>query len=278
MSAVGTAGGAGTVVNAMATGRGCAFGLRLRVEARVRPDERWSVFSGGRRLALSRARLAFEAARRVPAGGRTPGPLRIDIRSEIPPERGLKSSSAIAVAVIRACLRHQGRRWSAGRILEAAAEAGLASGTSLTGAFDDAAACLLGGVVVTDNTRRQIVRRFNLPSRLSALVHVPKRRLPTAQVRGTRFDGVRPIVDEAWNLARRGEIRDAMLLNTTAYAPLFGHRARFTLDALAAGAFSAGLSGKGPAEIALGTPAVLRTLRGRYPRARLVPLRPGGPS
>lgn len=276
MIAPGTAGGAGTVVNAMATGRGCAFGMRLRVAARVRPDSRWSVLDNGRRLPPAPARLAIEAARRAMAGQGKSIPLRIEVRSEIPQERGLKASSAVAVAVIRAGLRLQGKRWTDQRILEGAAEAGLASGTSLTGAFDDAAACLLGGVVVTDNRRRRIVRRFNLPPRLAALVHVPARRLATAQVRGTRFDAVRPLVEEAWNLARRGEIRDAMLLNTTAYAPLFGHRARFTLDALAHGAWSAGLSGKGPAEIALGTPDVLRALRRRYPRARLVPLRPGG--
>ena len=276
MTGTGRSGGAGTIVNAMATGRGAAFGLGFLVEARVRPADAWSVFSHGRRLPPAQSQLALRAARLVQGRSAHAGPWRIDVTSDIPPERGLKSSSAVAIAVVRAALDELGHAWGPTSILRAAAQANLDAGVSLTGAYDDAAACLLGGVCLTDNGARRLVRRTRLPAGLEALVHIPPRRLPTRAVKGTDFSTIRPFVDQAWRLARQGDLRAAMALNTTAYAPLFGHTPRFTVAALDEGAWAAGLSGKGPAEVALGTPPTIRSLRRRFPRARRVPLRNRG--
>ena len=268
MTGIGQAAGAGTIVNAMATGRGVAFGLDLSVVVTVAPAKRWSVVSAGKRLGPRAALLAIESARRV-----TTTPLRIEVTTNIPPERGLKSSSAVSVATIRACLNHTRRRWTDAKILSAAADAGLRSGTSLTGAYDDAAACLLGGIVFTDNRKRRLTARRPLPRGLVALVHLGAHRLPTARVKGTDFEPVRAIVHDAERLARAGDMRSAMLLNTAAYAPLFRHDARFTFAMLHAGAYAAGLSGKGPAEIALLTPRQAAHLRRRWPNSLIVRVR-----
>jgi len=276
VTGVGRAGGAGTIVNAMATGRGAAFGLGFLVEARVQPARTWSVHAQGRRLGTPEDRLARAAARLVQARAAPDERWRIDVASDIPPERGLKSSSAVAVAVVRAALDEVGLAWRPASILRAAAQSNLDAGVSVTGAYDDAAACLLGGVCLTDNRRRRLLQRTRLPRGLHALVRIPRQRLPTRAVRSTDFSSIRPFIDEAWRLARRDDIRAAMILNTTAYAPMFGHTPAFTIRALELGAWAAGLSGKGPAEVALATPSVLRRLETAFPEARRVSLRNGG--
>lgn len=273
MTGVGTVGGAATIVNAFATGQGAAFGLGYRVEARVEAARAFSVWNGKQRLSPRESRLAIETARRALGACGQRGPVRILITSDIPPKKGLKSSSAVSVAVARACADHAGRRLTDKMILTIAADAGLATKTSLTGAYDDAAACLLGGVVLTDNPRRRLVRRDQLPGDLVALVHTPKTSLATGSLRRSAFHALAPGIRDAWTLASEGRYRDAMLMNTLAYAPLLGHMPTFTFRALPLGAYAAGLSGKGPAEVALVHRDDLRRFKTLRRISHLMPLR-----
>jgi shikimate kinase len=261
----------------MATGRGAAFGLAFHVTAHVEDARRWRVAAKGRALPPGQGRLALRCARLAQLELGVQGPLAIDIASDIPPRRGLKSSSAVSVAVVRAVMDHQKAPLSNQRILEIASQAGQESGTSLTGAFDDAAACLLGGVVLTDNRRRKILKVDCLPPGLGALVRIPHQTLATAALRQTRFEKIAGLVDEAWTQARAGRYPVAMALNSLAYARILGHSLQFTMDALEQGAWAAGLSGKGPAEVALVRGGARGRTQARYPGARPVPLRgPGG--
>lgn len=276
MSATGTAGGAGTLVNAMATGKGAAFGLGFHVKAHIDGSPSWTVTSNGEEFSPAASKLAIESARQVCLTTRDRKPHHIDVDSDIPPERGLKSSSAVSVAVIQATLAAHDLTWPSSRILKSAARAGLRSGTSVTGAYDDASACLLGGAVVTDNRRFKIVKKGELPRNIAALVHVPETRLPTSAVRKVDFSSVRTVVREAWEHARSGEYDKAMIINSAAYAGILGHETKFTFEALREGAWAAGLSGKGPAEIALGPRRTLEQIRTSYPSSFVVPLRRGG--
>ncbi len=276
MNGLGTSGGAGTVINAFATGRGAAFGLGLHVRARVEPARAWSVHAGRRRLPPQEARLGIETARAFAAEAGTRGPFQIWVESDIPAKKGLKSSSAVGVAVARAVLAQAEARVSAARLLRLVADAAVRSGTSLTGAMDDAAACLLGGVVFADNLHRRILKRRRLPLGLHALLHIPPRTLATGSLDRKAFLPVAPMIEEAWDLALRGRLQDAMLLNTFAYAPIVRVRPAFTLRALTHGAYAAGLSGKGPAEVALVHDDDLHRFRRLFPRARIVPVNAGG--
>lgn len=277
MTGVGTAGGAATIINAFATGKGAAFGLTERVTARVTPARAFSVWNGQRRLAPSEARLALETVRVVQAALGTPrSPLRVDVRSPIPTKRGLKSSSAVGVAVARAVLDHAKENLDARRLLPLVADAALRSKTSLTGAYDDAAACLLGGVVFTDNDERRLLRVDVLPSSLVALVHVPSQSRATGDLDRRKFRGLKDLLDEAWRLALKGNYKDSMLVNTLAYAPLLGVHPVFTLRAIERGAYAAGLSGKGPAEVALVHPDVLHRFHDAGRETRVVELNHGG--
>lgn len=272
MTGVGTSGGAASAINAFATGRGAAFGLALDVACLADEADTWQVYAGRQRLSPTEARLAMTTAKTFGADR----PLRLRIRSDIPAKKGLKSSSAVAVAVGRAVMDLHQKTMSTQRILSRVAKASLDSKTSLTGAFDDAAACLLGGLVLCDNLKRRILRRLPLPSRHVAALHIPSRTLETGALDRATFRPIAPLVEAAWRTLERGHLREAMLANTFAYAPLLGHKPRFTLQALALGATAAGLSGKGPAEVALVPRDLMRRFQKAHPRLRFVPL--GGPA
>src|SRR5581483_1167165 len=109
MTGTGRCGGAATVVNAFATGRGAAFGLAFEVSAHVDAAKTWSVRSNGQRLKASEAKLAVATAKLVQEACGAHEALAIDVRSNIPPKKGLKSSSAVSVAVAQATLAHYGK-------------------------------------------------------------------------------------------------------------------------------------------------------------------------
>lgn len=276
MTSTGSAGGAATVVNAFATGRGVAFGIKARVRATVDEAKTWSVYSRGRKLSLPEAGLAKTTALYVQRRLHEKAPLRVDVDSEIPAKKGLKSSSAVAVAVARAVLRHYDRPLPDSVVLKAVAEASRKSRTSLTGAIDDAAACMLGGLVFTNNDADRLVEVRPMPDDLVALVHVPRASTATGSLKRSTFRDLAPLVAEAYRLARGGNIQDAMLVNTLAYAPRLNLVPRFTLKALDAGAWAAGLTGKGPAEFALVPKDELTEFRTLTRGTRRYDVDPGG--
>ena len=90
--------GAATIVNAIATGKGAAFGITLETDAVVELEEgRGEILlrdsSEGQELAAGCVRAV---AARVDPDKRFRG--EVHVRSEIPISRGLKSSSAVSKA------------------------------------------------------------------------------------------------------------------------------------------------------------------------------------
>ncbi len=99
--------GAGTIVNAIAAGRGVAFGLALRASATA--ERRPEAF--GVRVDVADGvdpALALGAARMTRHQSGFGAGLAISVDSEIPISRGLKSSSAVANAVVLASARAVG--------------------------------------------------------------------------------------------------------------------------------------------------------------------------
>lgn len=204
---------------------------------------------------------------------------RVETTSTVPPSCGLKSSSAAANAVCLAANHafhlYEGRALSRGDVLAAAIEAALDAGVTITGAFDDASASLDGGVVVTDNRERLVLHREAVDESMRAVILVPAHKTPTASVRDLPYARFAPIAVQAHALARKGQWLDAMTLNGLAAASLYDSPARWTRDALAAGALGAGLSGTGPAFAAVcradATKDVERALQAQAPSgARLL--------
>jgi shikimate kinase len=179
---------------------------------------------------------------------------KVTTRSQVPIAVGLSSSSAAANAAVLATFAAAGKKPSAKTVLELGVDAALEAGVTITGAFDDASASFLGGGVVTDNLKRKILRRFEVDSKLRVLIHVPPKKLYTGKIDAKGIKKLANFVDVAHKLALSGDVLSALTMNGLIYSRALGHDPTVAIDALKAGAIAAGLTGKGPAVVAIVEP------------------------
>lgn len=243
-----------TVVNAMATGRGAAFGVELRLRAEVELDPTSTRVRGevlGHRESPKLVELCVRKVLRK--YGKRCG-ARVRTYSEIPVAVGLSSSSAAANAAVLATMASLGVKPDWREVLRLGIEASFEAGVTLTGAFDDAAASLLGCGVVTDNLRRKILRKFELQPSYQVVIFVPPSKLYTSSVSPSTFADIADLVRIAHRQALLGNIFGAMTLNGLLYSHALKQDQTIALEALSRGAVAAGLTGKGPAVAAIARP------------------------
>jgi len=248
------ANGAISVVNAIITGHaGASLGIALRTEAKVTlledVPEVEVIINGDEAEDATLARLVLKGV--VSRLGEPDWGGRVETTSEIPASRGLKSSSAaanaIALATNHAFQLYDGESLSRSDLLACAIEAALDAGVTITGAFDDASASMLGGLCVTDNKARKLLHREDADESLRVILLVPASKTPTLSVKDLPYAPFAPLALQAHALARTGKWRDALTLNGLVAGALYGVPPAWTRDALASGAQCAGVSGTGPA-------------------------------
>ena len=246
MSAEAAAFGAVTIVNAIATGKGAAFGIDLWTKARVKLTNDGAIETRilddnkeGTMLAERCVRGVFEHFGTSKLGA------KVETNSNIPIARGLKSSSVAGNAIVLATLAALHERLKADDILDLVVNASLEARVSVTGAFDDAAASLYGNVVVTDNMTRTVLRTFPVEDH-SVLLLVPPEKAYTADADLRQIKTVAKQVEIAHEQALAGKYWDAMTLNSLIYSHVLKLAADVIVESLAAGALAAGISGKGP--------------------------------
>ena len=178
-------------------------------------------------------------------------PLRANVktRSEIPLGSGLKSSSAAANAAVVATLDAIGEELNALDAIRIGVEAALDTGVSITGAFDDACASLLGGIVITDNKKRELIKRVETDSEVN--IFVPHKKAFSADTDVERSRLIAPWVNLAYDLALQERFEDAMTLNGFLYCAALGFDPAPMLKALECGVKGVSLSGTGPSFAAL---------------------------
>ena len=242
--------GAATVVNAVACGRGAAFGITLEADARVELElgEGEIVVDGGSDGAGLVSGCVRSTAARVGTG---PVRGRVEVRSDIPASRGLKSSSAVSNVVVLATARALSRELEDSELLDIAIDESIRAKVTVTGAFDDAAACYYGGLVVTDNTCRTVLKTGVLDPAMSVVLHIPDRMIPKDQVDKTRFGQLKGEFDTALELAVKGDYPRAIEVNSRATAKALDLSDEAPEAAREAGAYAAGITGTGPASVAL---------------------------
>jgi shikimate kinase len=253
--------GAVSIVNAMANGLGAALGIGLRVEASCRlvDEPVFKAFSDGK--LLKPGNLLERVCSMVLRDHGIQGGCVVKLSSEIPAKKGLKSSSAVSSAVALACLKEA---CGSADLLKAAvysAEASVQAGVSVTGAFDDASACLLGGLTITNNFEKRLITRRAVDSSLRVLILVPPGGMLSGRVDTTLFKPVEPLMRLAHRLALEGEEWTAMTLNGLAVSTALGISTKPAVEALRAGAIAAGVSGKGPAVAAVVEPMHVESVR-----------------
>ncbi|MCS7114675.1 MAG: shikimate kinase [Nitrososphaerota archaeon] len=244
--------GAATIVNAIATGEGAAFGVNLWTKAEVELTDNAGVIEGEIVSDPSEKPVLIEkTVKRVLAYFGLDGRhgAKVKTRSNIPIARGLKSSSAAANAIAlatTAALKRE-REVDDLTIINLGVDGALDARVTITGAFDDACASYFGGIVITNNLERKIIKRFMLPEDLVVLFHIPRKKAYTIESDVARMRAVAPMVKIAYAEALKGNFWAALTLNGLVYSSALGYDPSIAIDALMAGATAAGLCGKGPA-------------------------------
>lgn len=259
MNGHGIAFGAGTVINAIATYKGSAFGIGLRTEAEVTLKGELiegEIDGGGDTRLIERACELVLEKFDIDSGA------KIRTKSQLPHASGLKSSSAAANATVLAALRAIGRDMEPLDAIRIGVRAALDSGVTITGAFDDACASMLGGIVVTDNKNNELLKRE--PFESDVVIYAPDKKAFSSQANVARSRAIAPWVDAAFEMAMRGEYRKAMTLNGFLYTAALGYSAEPMMAALELGIDAVSLSGTGPSYVALARGELLDKLKSAW--------------
>ncbi len=243
--------GAATIVNAIATGKGAAFGISLETRAEVELDTSGRIkvlLEGNEKEDDTLAKLCVRGVldRFAPEEGFG---ARVHTSSQIPISRGLKSSSAAANAVLMATINALGQESDPLDLVRIGTKAAIEAGVSVTGAFDDACASMLGGLVVTDNRSEELLKRSVMPEGLKVLIHIPSRQIRKQGLPLDRIKVMSPLIDIAMQKVLVGKWREAMVLNSLSYSAALDLDPKMTVEGLMQGAETAGLSGTGPATV-----------------------------
>jgi shikimate kinase len=235
--------GAITIVSAIASGKGCALGIDLPLEVEIELE----------RGELEKKSFVDFCIQEVFSHFNVSWKPRVKIDSKIPQARGLKSSSAVANAVIIAALDALGESVGKEEILKMNVEASRKAGVSITGALDDASACLWGGLTFTDNRRDVILKREKFEEDLKCILYIPEKVSYTRDLL-LKLENIKKysdVVDSIFSLAYEGRVCEAMTLNGLVYSPVLGFPVQRIVEAIGAGARSCSLSGTGSAFAAL---------------------------
>ncbi len=253
---------AATVLNALATGYGAAFAIDQFVAASVelggtayggeiegRPDGDTTLIE----RSVAKVCRLFDG----PAGG------YVRTESDVPLASGLKSSSAAANATVLATLDALGladevTREEAARIgVEAAREAGV----TVTGAFDDASASMLGGLTITHNTEDVLLQHDSVD--WAVVAWVPPERGFSVDADVGRCERIAPMAELVRELALEGRYATAMTVNGFAFAAALEYPADPMVEALP-DIEGVSLSGTGPSYVAVGEPTAVDRVAERW--------------
>lgn len=248
--------GAGTIINAIATWKGAAFGIDLKTEAEViltEPKKITGYMEEGGDTSLIERCVELTLLRFGSNCG-----AKVSTKSEIPIASGLKSSSAAANAVVLATLDALGEKLPPLEAVKIGVQAALDSKVTITGAFDDACASMLGGFVITDNKKNELISRVERDSEV--LILAPPKKVLSSATNVARSRLIGRWVELAYKEALAGNYERAMTLNGFLYCSALGFSTEPMMAALEVGIEGVSLSGTGPAYTALGTPELLDKL------------------
>ena len=122
-------------------------------------------------------------------------------------------------------------------------------GVTVTGAFDDASASMLGGVTVTDNDADEMLARDEVS--WDVLVWTPEERAYSADADVERCANVASMAELVADLALDGRYAEAMTVNGLAFSAALGFSPDPAIEAMPHVA-GVSLSGTGPSVVAVG--------------------------
>lgn len=242
----GTSHGCISVINGIVCGTAAVIGIDLETSAVYeKGGDGITVLTGGTDADDTLARICVSDTLKyigAPETGYT-----LSISSEIPPSRGLKSSSSVCNAVVKAVLDAHGIAMDPVEAIKIGVGAAIKAGVTVTGSFDDACGCELGGFVMTDNYTNTILRTHPCDD-YAVVLFVPdeiKVRVPRE-----RYEERAKDIEAAIALCDT-DIYAAMTANGRIVSEITGTSSDIMEAAMTAGSVAAGVSGTGPAVAAV---------------------------
>ncbi|WP_238375047.1 shikimate kinase [Vulcanisaeta thermophila] len=151
------------------------------------------------------------------------GNVYVSVTSRIPISSGLKRNSAIATGIVDAVVKYAGLSYmSKLDIAKIAAKATKAHGSSITGAFDDALASILRGIVFTDNRNMRLIKHIS-PLRDDLSVVITNFKKTKRLDRIDRLRSLAPIYEELFHRALHGDLWEAATINGILVALSLGY-------------------------------------------------------
>lgn len=247
--------GSATIINAIATGFGSAFGIGLDIVCNAKTQSHSITCSNDVGADTSLMELCVSNVFDYYGVDADEFGLDIKTTSELPMASGLSSSSALSNAVTAISSKIISEEFnleplSDFDIINLAIESSLKAKVTITGAFDDATASYFGGVTVTDNGARKILIKEPMEE-LPVLVYMPNFISKSGSSDVNKMKLMAPLVETAFEIAKNKNYFKALNLNGLIYAAALGFDSSIAIEALNAGALASGLSGTGSSFVAI---------------------------
>lgn len=250
--------GSGTIINAIATGKGSAFGIGLNITCTAKSQK--SKITASNDVGADTAFMINCAKDVFDYYNISPDEFGVNIstKSTLPMASGLSSSSALSNAITKItaamiCEEFNLEPLNDFDIISLAISSSLKEGVTITGAFDDATASYFGGVVVTDNTYRELIKHEEMED-FPILVYMPDEISKSGSSDVNKMKLLAPLVDTAFEMAADGDYFKALNLNGLIYSATLKFNTQIAIEALSNGALASGLSGTGSSFIAITPP------------------------
>ena len=156
--------GSATIINAIATGFGSAFGIGLDIECVAKTTSEGISCMNDVGADNTLMELCVQNVFNFYDIDEQEFGIELKTKSRLPMASGLSSSSASSNAIVKVVSSIISEEFDLKpledlEVINMAIDASLEAGVTITGSFDDATASYFGGVVVTDNKNREFIIR-----------------------------------------------------------------------------------------------------------------------
>ena len=247
--------GSATIINAIATGFGSAFGIGLDIICDAKSTSESITCSNDVGADDKLMKLCVEKVFNHYDINDSDFGIDLKTKSSLPMASGLSSSSALSNAIVKAVSSIVSEEFNLKplndmEIINMAIDASLDAGVTITGSFDDATASYFGGVVVTDNRKREFLLKEKMEEH-PILVYMPNFYSKSGDSNPDRMKLLSSLVETAFEFAKQKNYFKALNLNGLIYSATLGFDSKIAVDALEAGALASGLSGTGSSFVAI---------------------------
>lgn len=247
--------GSATIINAIATGYGSAFGIGLDIECEAKTTSDSIKCTNDVGADTQLMELCVKKVFEHYNIDESEFGINLKTKSELPMASGLSSSSASSNAIVKVTSSIIADEFNLKElndlhIINMAIDASLQAGVTITGSFDDATASYFGGVVVTDNKNREFIIKEKMDDHL-ILVYMPDYHSKSGDSDADRMKLLSPLVETAFKFACDKDYFKALNLNGLLYSATLGFDSTIAIDALSKGALASGLSGTGSSFVAI---------------------------